>query len=64
MNSAAYTKSEYYGYAAGSVVLGGLILAPLMSFFISPDWCHWNSTSFFSDTFCVIHPEYPARRIN
>ncbi len=35
MNSEAYTKSEYYWYAAGSVVLGGLILAPLMSFYIS-----------------------------
>ena len=35
MKSAAYTKSEYYGYAAGSVILGGLILAPFMSFYIS-----------------------------
>jgi hypothetical protein len=35
MNSEAYTKSEYYWYAAGSVVLGGLILAPLISFYIS-----------------------------
>lgn len=35
MESAELKRSEYWGYAAGSVLLGGMLLGPLISFYIS-----------------------------
>jgi len=35
MSSVELKRSEYWGYAAGSVLLGGVLLGPLISFYIS-----------------------------
>jgi len=35
MASVELKRSEYWGYAAGSVLLGGILLGPLISFYIS-----------------------------